>query len=286
MTEKDEGKRLQLSLDKLGDWEKEMSQVEREAEIYRIKKTQPMYAKRRSILKEIPKFWYIVLAENDDFADYISPDDLKYLEYIDDIYVYYPIVDDEAGHFKDFNITVTFGKNPYIPEQEITKKFKIVIQEDGDERIVSESVEVKWPHELSKINPSVIKEKYKGKDKKDMSAKDKKNYRLGMKSFFSWFNWTGEKPGKEFRNGEDLATLLSEDLYLNALKYYIIALSPDEDDDANDEEDTTEGEELDLSDDDVEEPELPKRELWKKKKMNMRQKIQIKRITQVCIYSR
>ena len=84
------------------------------------------------------------------------------------------------------------------------------------------------------------------------------------------------KPGKEFRNGEDLATLLSEDLYLNALKYYIIALSPDEDDDANDEEDTTEGEELDLSDDDVEEPELPKRELWKKKKMNMRQKIQIK----------
>lgn len=33
MTEKDEGKRLQLSLDKLGDWEKEMSQVEREAEI-------------------------------------------------------------------------------------------------------------------------------------------------------------------------------------------------------------------------------------------------------------
>lgn len=259
MTEKDEGKRLQLSLDKLGDWEKEMSQVEREAEIYRIKKTQPMYAKRRSILKEIPKFWYIVLAENDDFADYISPDDLKYLEYIDDIYVYYPIVDDEAGHFKDFNITVTFGKNPYIPEQEITKKFKIVIQEDGDERIVSESVEVKWPHELSKINPSVIKEKYKGKDKKDMSAKDKKNYRLGMKSFFSWFNWTGEKPGKEFRNGEDLATLLSEDLYLNALKYYIIALSPDEDDDANDEEDTTEGEELDLSDDDVEEPELPKK---------------------------
>ncbi|EEQ43662.1 conserved hypothetical protein [Candida albicans WO-1] len=259
MTEKDEGKRLQLSLDKLGDWEKEMSQVEREAEIYRIKKTQPMYAKRRSILKEIPKFWYIVLAENDDFADYISPDDLKYLEYIDDIYVYYPIVDDEAGHFKDFNITVTFGKNPYIPEQEITKKFKIVIQEDGDERIVSESVEVKWPHELSKINPSIIKEKYKGKDKKDMSAKDKKNYRLGMKSFFSWFNWTGEKPGKEFRNGEDLATLLSEDLYLNALKYYIIALSPDEDDDANDEEDTTEGEELDLSDDDVEEPELPKK---------------------------
>ena len=259
MTEKDEGKRLQLSLDKLGDWEKEMRQVEREAVIYRIKKTQPMYAKRRSILKEIPKFWYIVLAENDDFADYISPDDLKYLEYIDDIYVYYPIVDDEAGHFKDFNITVTFGKNPYIPEQEITKKFKIVIQEDGDERIVSESVEVKWPHELSKINPSVIKEKYKGKDKKDMSAKDKKNYRLGMKSFFSWFNWTGEKPGKEFRNGEDLATLLSEDLYLNALKYYIIALSPDEDDDANDEEDTTEGEELDLSDDDVEESELPKK---------------------------
>ena len=42
MTEKDEGKRLQLSLDKLGDWEKEMSQVERVAEIYSLKKTQPL----------------------------------------------------------------------------------------------------------------------------------------------------------------------------------------------------------------------------------------------------
>ena len=33
MTEKDEGKRLQLSLDKLGDWEKEMSQVERSRDL-------------------------------------------------------------------------------------------------------------------------------------------------------------------------------------------------------------------------------------------------------------
>ncbi|KAG7661601.1 uncharacterized protein J8A68_004869 [[Candida] subhashii] len=245
--EQDESsKRLQSSLDKLANWENQMSEIERDAEIYRIKATQKMYEERRKILKTIPKFWYIILAENDDFADYVSVEDLKYLEYIEDIYVYYPVVDDSANHYKDFSITISFGENELVPKQEVTKHFKVVMK-DGEERLVSEPVEFQWPEELKNINPNLIKDENKGKP---LSKEDKKNYRLGMKSFFSWFNWTGEKPGKEFRNGEDLANLIVDDLYLNALKYYILALTIDDgDDDDQEEEDSSEGEELDLSED-------------------------------------
>lgn len=249
-----ESKTLLESLESLSAWEKEMDKVEKEADVYRLKLAQPMYAKRRSILKKIPKFWYIILAENDEFAEYASPDDLKYLEYIDDIYVNHPVV--EKGVEKttinprDFDITISFKKNEMIQEQSVTKSFKVAVNDNGEEHLESLFVEIKWPQELSKINPHLIKERTN--EGKSMTPDDKKKYRAGMKSFFSWFAWTGMKPGKEFRNGEDLANLISEDIFVNALKYYIVALSNESGEEDSDEDDSSEGEELDLSDIEVE----------------------------------
>ena len=70
-----------------------------------------------------------------------------------------------------------------------------------------------------------------------------------MKSFFAFFAWTGKKPGKEFRNGEELARLIVDDVYPYAVKDYTEALRGDDDD-----EFTSEGEELDISDSDSDEP--------------------------------
>lgn len=238
------------SLNDLSAWEKDMDKVEKEADVYRLKLAQPMYDKRRSILKKIPKFWYIILAENDEFSEYVSPDDLKYLEFIDDIYVHYPVVEEEIGkrtyNPRDFDITISFKKNSMIEEQIVTKCFKVVVDDNGEEHLESQPVEITWPQELSKINPHLIKERTNGG--KNMTSDDKKKYRAGMKSFFSWFAWTGKKPGKEFRNGEDLANLISEDIFINALKYYIVALSNDSGEEDSEEDDSSEGEELDLSD--------------------------------------
>ncbi|KAI5969908.1 hypothetical protein CANMA_001050 [Candida margitis] len=246
---KDESKILSASLSSLSTWEQEMDKVEKEADVYRLKLAQPMYAKRRTILKRIPKFWYIILAENDEFADYASPDDLKYLEFIDDIYVHYPVVEDTGNNTnnpRDFDITISFKKNPIIQEQAVTKSFKVVVRDNGEEHLESVPVEITWPQELSKINPHLIRERTDGG--KTMTSDDKKKYRAGMKSFFSWFAWTGKKPGKEFRNGEDLANLISEDIFVNALKYYIVALSNESGEEGSEDEDSSEGEELDLSD--------------------------------------
>ncbi|CAI5755762.1 unnamed protein product [Candida verbasci] len=238
---------LQKSLGDLSKWEKDMSQVEKELEIDRIKQTQPLYEKRRNIIKTIPKFWYIIFAENDDLSDYINPEDLKYLECIDDIFINYPNLEDKEN-FRDFEITINFNNSELNENQQVIKKFYYRKNENGEEIMVSDPVEITWPKELESINPIKIKERNTGKT---MSKDDKKNYRQGMKSFFAYFQWTGEKHGKEFRNGEELTNLIVDDLYLNALKYYAIALSNENDDD-DEEEDSSEGEELDLSDNDDE----------------------------------
>lgn len=232
----------------LADCEQEMDKAEVDASVYRIRKTQSIYKKRREILTQIPQFWYIVLAENDDFPDYVRNEDLKYIEYITDIYVHYKVADSNTSENpRDFSITVSFkdeeNDEPLISTQEVTKHFHSYV-EDGEEKLSSSPVSIEWPAELNDINPILIK-KNKGKE---LSANDKKNYRLGMKSFFSWFSWTGEKPGKEFRNGEDLARLIIDDLFPYAVKYYTEALPGNDMDD----EDSSEGEELDISEDDDE----------------------------------
>lgn len=244
---------LEKCLINLADCEQKMDKAEKEAEIFRINKTQKIYEERRQILSNIPQFWYIVLAENDDFAEYITVDDLQYLETITDVYVHYKVADtNDIEHFKDFTITIAFKdsgseEHPIIQTQEVTKHFATII-EDGEEKITSEPVDVIWPKALDNINPKLIKTQSKGQ----LSVEDKKNYRSGMKSFFAWFNWTGTNPGKEFRNGEDLARLISENLFPYAVKYYTEALPNGEQDEEEDFSDSEEGEELDISDEDEE----------------------------------
>lgn len=255
----DDSTKLQKSLDALAKLEVQMGLAERDCEVYRIKKTSGIYKSRSSIVSQIDKFWYIVLAENDEFADYIALEDLKYLESIENISVQYKIADienpteEDLEHFKDFDVTFTFAEGP-VAAQSVTKKFRVIIEE-GEEKIISEPVEVSWPKDLEDINPRAIKDRV-AKSNAPMTKEDKKKYRLGMKSFFSWFAWTGEKPGKEFRNGEELTRLIVDDLFLNAIKYYVVALQNEDEDESEDEEDSSEGEALDLSDG---EPERKKR---------------------------
>lgn len=246
----DDAENLSKALAKLAENEQEMGEADKDAEIYRIKKTQSIYSKRRAITSEIPQFWYIVLAQNDDFADYVRAEDLKYLDFVEDIYVNFDIAEsDDVSNYRDFSITISFkDESGVVPTQTITKPFKVSV-EDGEETLSSEVVEVQWPQELEDIWPRKIRENKLGET---YTADEKKRYRQGMKSFFAWFEWTGGKPAKEFRSGEDLARLILDELFPNAVRYYAEAIKNDN---ASD-EDSSEGEELDISDD--EEPPLKK----------------------------
>ncbi|CAN3374116.1 hypothetical protein DIURU_000947 [Diutina rugosa] len=225
---------LQKQFEKLAECETAMAKVDKEVEQFRIDKSAALFNQRRDIVREMPKFWYIALAEHEDFVDLIAMEDLKFLEDVKDIYVDYQDVD-------HFTITFEFD-GELVPKQTVTKKFTVTT-EDGEDKITSEAVAIEWPEELKEINPKLIKEA-KGAD---LSKEDKANYRTGMRSLFAWFDWTGEKPGKEFREGDELARVLANDIYVNAVKYYTVAL---QDDGEDVEVDSSEGEELDLEDDD------------------------------------
>lgn len=225
---------LQQQFEKLAECETAMAKVDKEVEQFRIDKLADLFKQRRDIVKHMPKFWYIALAEHEDFVDLIAMEDLKFLEDIKDIYVEYQDVD-------HFTITFEFD-GELVPKQTVSKKFTITTK-DGEDTVTSEAVDIEWPEELKDINPKLIKAE-KGSN---LSKDDKANYRAGMRLLFAWFDWTGEKEGKEFREGDELARVLANDIYVNAVKYYTVALQDDGDEV---EEDSSEGEELDLEDDD------------------------------------
>lgn len=270
-------KNIEKSLNLLQKLESEIQNADAQVEQFKNKLFTPIYTKRRNLLNNIPDFWYIVLAQHEDFQEYISVEDMKYLELITDLFVDFwdntKIDADDSLPQKGFDITVKFKNSDKsdnkIKEQTIVKKFEWILDlETGSRKLKSDSVRMEWPEQLKSIDPLLIKEKIKTEGRK-MTSDEKKKYRQGMRSFFSFFEWTGEKPGKEYRNGEELAMLICDDIFPGALDYYVLAApgfgengagNSDEDED-DDEEDEETGEELDLSDEERdEETPNPKRQ--------------------------
>lgn len=264
-------KAVEDSFAKLQKIEVEIQKADSKVEQYKNEIFKPIYNRRREYLNQIPKFWYIVLAQHEDFQEYISVEDMKYLELISDLYVEFwdeTVFNNDANNEdkdsinlpkKGFTITISFKSDSQndskIKDQEISKRFEWVIDPTiGSRKLESDPVNIEWPSELSNQNPVLIKEKAKS-EKRSLNNEEKRKYRQGMRSFFSFWQWTGKKPGKEYRNGEELATLLAEDIFPAALDYYVLAAPGRGDNDEDEEEDEQSGEELDLSDNDVSEEE-------------------------------
>ncbi|CUS24363.1 LAQU0S15e02806g1_1 [Lachancea quebecensis] len=227
MMEEDE---ISKSLEALSKVEDEVEKAERETELFRLKKLNPVYLQRKAAIAGVPEFWKVVLSQHSDFANYVRAADLKYIDCIRSIEVTWLCVENEDADHRDFSVTIDFvGIDGDFEAQKVSKNFRIEhdvnkfiyrgkrTEEDDfrDEELgflTSEPCDIKWPKSFDGINPSLVTDK--------KTAEGKRNYRTGMKSFFSWFKWTGIKPGKEFPNGDGLALLISEDLYPNCTKYY------------------------------------------------------------------
>lgn len=130
--------------------------IDRQAEVYRIKKSQRAYFQRQRLVQNIDKFWYIVLSQHEDFAEYIRPSDYQYFEYLKDVYVQWEVADDYSktevnadlepsidleslgGNPGNFSITFQFdtdnAPNIDLESQTITKHFKTVLIPDSEKR--------------------------------------------------------------------------------------------------------------------------------------------------------
>jgi hypothetical protein len=259
-------KDVEKSFLKLQQIESEIQRADAKVEQFKNNLFTPIYHRRRKYLENIPKFWYVVFAQHEDFQEYVTVEDMKYIELITDLYVEFwdktnieenDEITKESLPKKGFTISISFkssdsGKDNLIKDQTVTKSFEWIIDpESGSRQLQSTPVNFEWPNELKKIDPVFIKAHAKN-ESRSLTSDEKKKYRQGMRSFFSFWQWTGLKPGKEYRNGEDLATLIAEDIFPAALDYYVLAVpgfSGNADNDNDEDEES--GEELDLSDHDV-----------------------------------
>lgn len=245
-------------MEALASWEDGMEEVEKDVELFRLRKVAPLYERRNVLIKDIPGFWSIVLNQHSDFANYVRASDFKYIDAIKAIEIKWLCLDDSTVNPRNFELTVEFnGIDGDFEKQIVTKVFEIEhdvskiryrekrTEEDDalDEELgylTSKPVDIKWPKSYDEINPDLITDK--------RSSVGKRNYRSGMKSFFGWFRWTGLKPGKEFPNGDGLANLFIEELYPYCIKYYTDAQRDVADESESDEEASDEPIQLDLSD--------------------------------------
>ncbi|KAM3161495.1 Vacuolar protein sorting-associated protein 75 [Lachancea thermotolerans] len=250
--------KVSKSLEALARVEDEVEKAERETEFLRLKKLSPVYLNRKEAIAGIPGFWKVVLSQHSDFANYVRAADLKYIDCISAIEVTWLCVEDEKADHRDFTVAINFDAiDGDFESQTVLKTFRIEhdvskfiyrskrTEEDDlrDEELgflTSTPTEIKWPKSFDGINPSLVTDK--------TTSEGKRNYRTGMKSFFSWFKWTGLKPGKEFPNGDGLASLISEDLYPNCTKYYTEAQIDLEEEKVDEDDESDEPLQLESSD--------------------------------------
>ncbi|KAK6354673.1 hypothetical protein TWF696_003813 [Orbilia brochopaga] len=256
----------------LGDLELEFERAEVEILKFQIAQTSPLYARRNVLTSAIPSFWPTVLDATPDFDSHIAPQDMDAMSTITAITVTRPNPGREP---RDFIIEFAFDPagNQWFSDLTLKKQFWWRSSGgDGWSGLVSEPVEIHWKkdRDLTAGETSAVyaawklrksQKESKGKGAAPNSDADSKKKSLeerlkgGQPSFFTWFAWIGrgregdlDKEDEEedlFNHGDEVALTLADDVYPNAIKYFLEALTGGEDSDANDE----------ISDDEEEEDE-------------------------------
>lgn len=188
-----------------------------------VKLFTPLYEKRDPLVRQVPKFWATVFEEADDLSELIGVEDQQLLSHLVELKVRRDNNSDPRG----FTISMEFEKdNGYLPDDalHIKKTFTSLSTEKAAEsgnELASEPAVITW------------------QDGKDLT-KDTS----GRPSFFTFFAWTGSSKDV-FQEGEEVALILADQLYPDALKIWTdsqeidsdegsIGIESDIDDDDND----------------------------------------------------
>jgi len=127
----------------------------------------PLYTERAGVIKNIPNFWNIAVANHAHLMDALNDSDVEVMKYLDFLNVEDTQTDDSLIGFR---IDLGFKTNPFFKNEVLTKDFKF--SEDG---------------EFVSVNPCKIDWK-EGKDLTIQNVDDDQN-----ESFFSfWFDKANE----------------------------------------------------------------------------------------------
>lgn len=204
------------------------------AEVLKVEKKydiqqEPYYKKRAEIIKNLPNFWTTAFMCHPQLGTLVEDMDETVFESLKciDVEINEDTIIPEKTTEKtfDYKIVFRFGENEYFENTEIWKAFYRL-----GEDTLSENNTINW-----KEGKSLVKER-KEEGQGDAPAEKTTPNFLEPESFFSWFS------DHEDPTNDEVADTIKDDLYMNALNYYL---------NSNDEEDTKD--EIDLEEEEEEE---------------------------------
>ncbi|KIP01493.1 hypothetical protein PHLGIDRAFT_26985 [Phlebiopsis gigantea 11061_1 CR5-6] len=227
---------------KLQELQRSYRRVELAIERSAAEKMQPVYEKRRPVVKAIAKFWPVALMNHEMFAIHCQHNlDQVALAYLEDLWVVR-----HPKEFRAFTLEFHFKENPFFTNTLLKKEYKYVQPagaQDGeaDENSVTDAMfdfswerdvepQVDWKddaHNLTKLYPRVAD----AADEDDLSDSG---------SFFNFFELADDPL--------DLGVNIAHDVFPEAIDYFLGEKGGQEidSDDEDEEEDEENEEEIDL----------------------------------------
>ncbi|CEP15165.1 hypothetical protein [Parasitella parasitica] len=202
--------------------EEETMKANEQVQAYQRKLMDPIWHKRRELVKKIPNFWGTAIGNSPIFAINPSENDLEALDNLTDFHVEY---DHDKPDYR--KIVATFKKNGVFKNETLTKEITVDPESDG-----------------TTVSKTTIEyHENKGPSKKRKASDDNEDEDDDFNvSFIDWFGDDDVRAG----------IILSEDIFPNAVEYYQGSNESDDDD---------ENAEIDLDDsegEDEEEDEKPR----------------------------
>ncbi|KAJ3555857.1 hypothetical protein NP233_g12105 [Leucocoprinus birnbaumii] len=226
--------------------QRETARVELAIEREGQKKLIPIFKKRREVLKAIPKFWPVALMRNEMVSLHLTISaDQSALSYLEDVWV-----EKDPAELRAFKLEFHFKENPYFLNSVLIKEFKYVpppatADDTPDENGITEAmVDFSWERD---ITMSAMKIDWKSEDKnltklypREVDDEDEHDI-VDAGSFFNFFEKESDP--------NDIGLTLANEVFPEAIEYFLGNLGGDEDldsDDEDEDDDDDDAEEIDL----------------------------------------
>ena len=246
----DEDEQLQVDLDKIKDFESQLETIEEEQsnkiielEQKYVKIKTPIYDQRNETISKIPNFWSTCLLNHPGLSSMMSDEDQKVVfKYLKNIKVDHTLQDikftselDGKEYVKSLNCAITFEwdseNNPYFSNSKLTKSYYQLM-----ENVISECDEIMWKPNMNLITNS--KKMFQQQNKNEES----KNEEDGEFSGESFFNWFEDNSSDDEIGCDDVAEIIKEEIWPNALSYYLGNMDDEEEETADSEDITADDE--------------------------------------------
>lgn len=157
----------------------------------------PVYKKRSKIIETIPNFWLTAFSSHYTLGILLSEEDQKIFKFLESV----DVKDTDDGT-PAYTIALKFGENPYFKNTTLTKKIAY-----SSRQMDIRGWNINW-----KVSPT-------GNQQESLVKKGKKRGCTGGEiSFFTWFS---DHEDDSRGIPDEVAELIIEDLWPNAIKYFL-----------------------------------------------------------------